>query len=704
MKSTNYKLLILLPSMAWCCINELNGQDSLQSRQLEEVVVTATRSERELESLPVPVKIIGQEQIKAMGSLRLSEVLAEQTGLAIVNDHGTGIQLQGFSPEYTMILIDGEPLIGRTSGVLELNRIAVGNIQQVEIMKGPSSSLYGSEALAGVINIITKSPKGINGTLISRYGTNNTHDAGANISWKGSKLGLYAFANRYHTDGYDLSPERIGNTVSPFTNYTYQSKITYDLSTRTRLSISGRYFTEKQESETDIGEAGSPLAINGTGRGDDWNINPVLTHNVHDKLKTTFRFYASHYSTRSTLTYQDNGTLYEKSFFEQQFYRPEAQLEYFFNPKSIVTLGIGRIWESVEATRYEDNMKYHTDYAYFQYEWKPVTRLNVLSGARWDDHSAYGSQISPKFSVSYDVLPRLTFNGSIGVGFKAPDFRQLYLNFTNSTVGYSVFGSQALAQGIERLQEQGQIDELLGDPADFGEIRAEHSTAYNVGLTARLLNRSSISLSLFRNDVKDLIDTKPVARKTNGQYVYSYYNVARVFTQGVETEISYRPSSDLMISMGYQLLIAKDKQVVEDVEAGKVYARDPETNATRRVEKEDYGGLFNRSRHMLNARIFYEKMPKGWSATARFIYRGRYGFADANNNGILDDEREYVNGYLTCNMSVAKTLKKMLTIQVGCDNLFNYTDSQYITSLPGRILWVSLSLTLAKNINANLKQ
>jgi outer membrane receptor for ferrienterochelin and colicins len=685
-------------------MHELNGQDSLQSRQLEEVVVTATRSERELESLPVPVKIIGQQQIKAMGSLRLSDVLAEQTGLAIVNDHGTGIQLQGFSPEYTLILIDGEPLIGRTSGVLELNRIAVGNIQQVEIMKGPSSSLYGSEALAGVINIITKNPRGFNGTLTSRYGTSNTHEVGANINWKGSKIGIYAFANRYHTDGYDLSPERIGNTVSPFTNYTYQSKITYDLSNRTRLSISGRYFTEKQESETDIGEAGSPVAINDMGTVDDWNINPVLTHNLRDNLKTTFRFYASQYSTHSTLTYQDNGTVYEETFFEQQFYRPEAQLEYFFNPKSIATLGVGRIWESVDATRYEDNMKYHTNYAYLQYEWKPITRLNVLAGARWDDHSGYGSQVSPKFSVSYDVPPRLTFNGSIGVGFKAPDFRQLYLNFTNSTVGYSVFGTQALAQGIERLQEQGQIDELLEDPAAFGEIRAEHSIAYNVGLIARLLNGSSISFNLFRNDVKDLIDRKPVARKTNGQYVYSYHNVARVFTQGVETEISHRPFSDLMISLGYQLLIAKDKQVLEDVAAGKVYARDPETNTTRRIEKEDYGGLFNRSRHMLNAKIFYENMPTGWSTTARFIYRGRYGFADANNNAILDHEREYVDGYVTCNISVAKTLKKMLTVQVGCDNLFNYTDSQYVTSLPGRIMWVSLSMTLEKNINTNLKQ
>nr|HPH46459.1 TonB-dependent receptor plug domain-containing protein [Chryseolinea sp.] len=197
---------------------KIAAQDSLAQKQLDEVVVTATRSERALSELPVPVTVIQKSQIKNMGSLRLNDVLGEQTGLAIVSDHRTGIQMQGFSPEYTLILVDGEPLIGRTSGTLELNRIAVGNIKQIEIMKGPSSSLYGSEALAGVVNIITERPIGVNGTITSRYGANNTFDLGATVNYKKNKLGLYAFANRYSTDGYDLSTDTEGNTVSPFAN------------------------------------------------------------------------------------------------------------------------------------------------------------------------------------------------------------------------------------------------------------------------------------------------------------------------------------------------------------------------------------------------------------------------------------------------------------------------------------------------------
>jgi outer membrane receptor for ferrienterochelin and colicins len=109
--------------------------------------------------------------------VRLNEILAEQTGLTIVTDHGKGIQMQGFSPEYTMIMIDGEPVIGRTSGTLELSRIATTNIDKIEIVKGPSSSLYGSEAMAGVINIITQKQKdGFSSSLSARYGTNNNAD------------------------------------------------------------------------------------------------------------------------------------------------------------------------------------------------------------------------------------------------------------------------------------------------------------------------------------------------------------------------------------------------------------------------------------------------------------------------------------------------------------------------------------------------
>ena len=105
--------------------------------------------------MSVPILVVSKQEIQQSGNIRLSEVLSEQLGLYLVENHGTGLQMQGFDPEYTLILIDNKPVIGRTAGTLDLTRLTVGNIEQVEVVKGPSSALWGSDALAGVINIIT---------------------------------------------------------------------------------------------------------------------------------------------------------------------------------------------------------------------------------------------------------------------------------------------------------------------------------------------------------------------------------------------------------------------------------------------------------------------------------------------------------------------------------------------------------------------
>jgi outer membrane receptor for ferrienterochelin and colicins len=145
-------LFFIIPQYLW-------GQAWLVKDTLfasgDSVVVTATRSERKMSNLTVPVTLINAQTIQQTGSIRLTDILKEQTGLTMTSGFGAGVQLQGLNPDYTIILINGEPLVGRTAGVLDLNRIALGNIKKIEIVKGPSSSLYGSEAMAGVINIIT---------------------------------------------------------------------------------------------------------------------------------------------------------------------------------------------------------------------------------------------------------------------------------------------------------------------------------------------------------------------------------------------------------------------------------------------------------------------------------------------------------------------------------------------------------------------
>jgi outer membrane receptor for ferrienterochelin and colicins len=686
--------------------------DTLRRQRLDDVVVTATRTEKSLTDVPIPVSVVSQRQIKAMGSLRLNDVLGEQTGLNLVTDHGVGIQMQGLSPEYTLILVDGEPLIGRTAGTLELSRVAVGNIQRVEVVKGPASALWGSDALAGVVNIITQKPQpGTRGEVRLRYGTNQTADLSGTFNHGTERLGVTVFLNRYSSAGYTLQPESGTPTVPPFAAYTTQSRLSYQLGERTKLSVSGRYFTESQSSLYPVVEGTATENLRLKTRQYDYNFNPTLTHrSVGGAVLTTLRLYHSGYRTQEDYTFNTDGRYYDATFFNQRFTRPEAQVDWQIRPNQTLTSGAGYVWETVAATRYESRQELRSGYVFGQYDWTPFTKLNIVAGARYDAHSQYAGQLSPKVALRYQLWPWLALRGSAGRGYRAPDFRQLYLNFSNPVVGYSVFGTNQVQAKVAQLATQGQlaVDPATSQPVIYQAVldqaqglTAESSLAYNLGvlLEPKLANGSyqyRLTANAFRNDLTNLIETATVALKANGQAVYSYRNVTRAYTQGVEVDNSLRLPIGLSLSAGYQFLIAKDKAVVDKVAAGEVFRKDPLTQVTQRVKAADYGGLFNRSRHTWNAKLFYESPKRAWTASLRGIYRGRYGFGDLNANTILDATNEYVPGYLLWNVAASHTLRQRYTLQAGIDNLTNYTDPTYISTLAGRLFYASLAVEIGK--------
>jgi outer membrane receptor for ferrienterochelin and colicins len=234
-----------------------------------------------------------------------------------------------------------------------------------------------------------------------------------------------------------------------------------------------------------------------------------------------------------------------------------------------------------------------------------------------------------------------------------------------------------------------------------------------VGGRATVFKKLTVDLNFFYNSIDNLIETQAVAVTTANQMIYSYRNIKRVFTQGLEANLSYPVTQRISLSLGYQLLYAKDADVVDQVEQGQVFWRDPETLVTRRLKPDEYFGLYNRSRHMGNFKIFYAH--NGWEGSARVIYRGPYGMgdirgniqgevlppSDVNGNGILDVYDHFVSGYAQVNLSVARTLNPGLRIQVGVDNLLDYTDPIYIPNLPGRLLYASVGYTFVKKTKSN---
>ena len=224
------------------------------------------------------------------------------------------------------------------------------------------------------------------------------------------------------------------------------------------------------------------------------------------------------------------------------------------------------------------------------------------------------------------------------------------------------------------------------------ELNPENSISINIGSDFKLTSELKFDLNLFRNNINDLIDTRVIANKTNGQNVFSYYNVNKVYTQGLEFNTTWKPTNRLKISGGYQLLYAKDKDAEKAFKNGEIYARENPSSPSFQLNKEDYFGLFNRSRHMANLKLFYTIPDWNMDTNLRGTYRSQYGLIDSNGNTYLDAYDEYVNGYAIIDFAVNKTFNKDYQLGFGVDNLFNFTDTQNISNIAGRIIYRKLNI------------
>lgn len=665
-----------------------------RQRDLEEVTITATRTDRSVANLPLPVSVLNADQVLETGSLRLSEILREQTGLQITSDHGTALQLQGLDSDYILILLDGEPLIGRTAGTFDLDRLSVSNIERIEILRGPSSAIYGSEAMAGVINIITKIVKDTkNIELGLRNRSFNSWNPFVDLGYKTKNWKISGFYDFLRSDGFDLTPETIGQTQNPFDSQTAQLKITREFSPKWEVSLFSRGYLESSNGEMESGNLPNTL-LNTENSRRDLNLNPIIRFKPSADLLVTLRGMNSWFDTQSDTRTSVDGSWFDFQEFHQFYNRTEVQTDYQIDSKNLISIGLGHLIETVEATRYEDLNRFETSYLFLQHQWDPNPRTSIIGGLRGDLHNQFGSRMSPKIAGQFKFTETFSWQASIGAGFKTPDFRQLLLNFNNASSGYYVFGANLAAKGIETLKKQGLVAQVLLQPETLGNLQAENSWAVNTGFRWKPITSAALSINGYRNQIDNLIETAPIAKLITGQNAFSYFNVRSVITQGIEADFSWEISPKLRISAGYAFLDTRDVQVLERIDAGELFKRNSQ-NTTTRVSRSDYGGLFNRIRHSSNIKINYTETITGTDWSLRAIYRGRLGFADLNGNLILDDKTEYAPTWISLNLTVSKTLQNGIFFEAGGTNLLNVsTPSQ--PNNPGRVLFLGTKVHLKK--------
>lgn len=662
-------------------------KDTVLQNELNEVIVTATKTFRQLSNLPLPAKLISKNEIDKSSSSRLSDILDDQIGIFIVPDFGgaNGIQIQGLDSQYTLILIDGYPLIGRQSGTLDLDRISIGNIDKIEIIKGSSSSLYGTDAIGGVINLITsKAIDSISFDISSKISSYSSKEYDLNFGRISKEAGvLNAYFNLNHSDGYDLIKSDLLKTVEPFKNYTGFLRYNFERENWSFFS-SIRIFNEEQDfryNEEDFGIIATT----------ENNLNSSLNYGISDNLKFILDNYYTQYNSDENYL---NSSSFEESYFKQSLFKSEFRSIINVDDKNKLTLGLGYNKEELDRNNfYKKSISQSSLNSFIQYEGFIFENTNYIFGARYDKHEQYKSEFSPSFSIRTQINDLINAKLSIGKGFKKPDFRQLYFNFSNSNSGYSVIGFNVANEVISNLRNLGQLANLIIPENELiGNLTPENSLSINLGFNFKPNNNLLIDLNLFKNQINNLIDYRLIATKINGQNIFSYYNLNKVITQGFEINSKIVLSNNFNFNIGYQFLLTRDVDAINDLKEGKIYARLSNNSSAFKINKDDYYGLYNRSKNNINLKLnylFYDEL----SLYFKSRFRSKYGLTDSNGNNLLDDYDKFVESHIISDLSISQKFKK-LNITLGVDNLFNYTDPENIPNYPGRIIYSKLSYKL----------
>ena len=567
-----------------------------------------------------------------------------------------GCKCKVLDASYTTFLIDGFPIIGRSFGTLDLNRISVADIERIEVVKGPSSSLYGSNALGGVINLISK--KQIDeGPIISaslKHATYNSTNSSLVYKYKEGALHISNSFDYYKTDGYDLIDTDLLSTVNPYSNYTFRSNLKYALSDKLLLNTNGHYYKQEQINIA----ADSSSLLKGESSIKEWSLGTTAKYMINANFFQKLEIYKTNYRADEFLN-TENGALYEDNYFDHTLL--QFGMKSSFNYKGVNNIiGFGITKEELSRRDFSSNPEQDLKFIYGQLDATAFNKLNIILGSRYDNYTNYTPVVSNKLALGIPITNKIQLNGSVGTGFKTPDFRQKYFDFTNSTIGYIVLGRDV---AIDRLNAMQNIEEIVPFSELNSPLKSETSLNINFGVKYNLVNNLSFELNLFNNKLKDLIEWKLVAIDQSNANIYSYFNVNQVETKGLEFNSTYTKANNWEIKFGYQLLYASDTEVVKDIKNGDsdYYARDPETLTSIKLNKEDYFGLFNRSRHMGNIKFNYHFNDKTEMNTI-VTYRSKYAISDTNGNGILDIYDTFIDGYSLCDLGIShqiSLLKKL---------------------------------------------
>ena len=310
--------------------------------------------------------------------------------------------------QIVLILVDGEPQIGRIAGKLDMARIAVENVERIEIVKGATSSLFGNEALAGVINIITrKAASPFSVQLSQNIEQHNAYDSRGAVELNSGKLNGFLTVSVNRRNPIDLDTSNLTTTIDGYANLTGSARTEYQLTPATNLLFSGQYFTQDQEGISD----NSGVIFDRLGDIENYSGSLGIEHafgvsSMRGASPTLLngKLYVTRYDDESTVIHRESQETSSSNLNIQDLLTGEFQFDTTLWKKHQFTLGGEITLENLQSQRIEGGERgLYTTSLFIQNEFRPVSSLAIVIGGRLDNHSEFGTYISPKLSSLYSV-------------------------------------------------------------------------------------------------------------------------------------------------------------------------------------------------------------------------------------------------------------------------------------------------------------
>lgn len=592
---------------------------------LDQVVVTGTRTPKLLKDAPIVTRVISESDIRRMDATNIGDLL--QTELPGIEfsysmNQQTSLNMSGFGGNSVLFLVDGERLAGETLDNVDYSRLNMDNVQRIEIVKGAASSLYGSNAVGGVVNIISREsqePWSVN--LNGRYGAHNEQRYGGSAGFNRGRFNSMTNVQYTSIDAIDLSkgtdnPE-VGDysTIYGHSTLNVKERLVFTAADGLKFTArAGYFFRERNASKSLLDHYRS---FTGGLKG---NYSPT----GRDDLELSYSF--DQYDKSDYLVLDDRDV---RDYSNVQ-HTLRTLYNHTFAGKHILTAGGDYMRDYLMSYQFEDNGSHtqHTADAFAQFDWNPHRKFNLIAGLRFDWFSETElTHLSPKVGLMYKA-GSCSLRGSYAGGFRAPTLKEMYMNFY-----------------------MGNIFMIYGNP----DLKPESS--HNFSLSAEYMKgRHNLTVTGFYNIVDDRITT--AWNEALGGQVYT--NMSRLQVAGVDANASGRYPSGISWRLSYAY-------TYEHIRKGE-----PMLSSTRP--------------HTATARLAYDREWKNYGLSAALSGRWLSRVTTDVYTEISSyekTEKQTYPGYTIWKLSLSQRVWRGVTVTLAVDNLFDYRPDYYYSNSPG---------------------